>query len=215
MWGHRLREVGQRLDSAHERGELRAHRGADPVFGLPKIEPAKQRRDRIDREIGVRDLVTGKERARELGVETGALAQDFFASRRYLGLVSSPVGPIHRLREQAPDGGVEIRVRLHREPARACSLGQRSGQQRPLWKTLLEVLEDGARLPQHEALVLDDRHLAARVLGQKIRLLEVARLKRDQTELVRKLLVLEREPDLPRGGRAGSVGERERHGACL
>ena len=84
-------------------------------------------------------------------------------------------------------------------------------EQRALGVTLLEVFEDDRGFPQGEVAVDQCGDFAPWVEREELGRAVLGAIEAEELQLVGELLVLEREPDLPRVGGAGAVVEGEGH----
>src|SRR5215218_5373299 len=110
----------------------------------------------------------------------------------------------------------DILVRLAHHSTLQRALAQVGGEKARFARLfVLQKFHDGRRLEKGEAVVDDHWHAPARVEGAEFWRLQVTLVEREHLQLVRKTLVLEREPDTPPIGRAGRVVEGERHGAVF
>src|SRR5438093_53284 len=118
------------------------------------------------------------------------------------------------LQDRRPTGSGEVEQALelldaHHGPR--ARVARQEGRRRVL---LLEVLDDGARLVEHERTVGEGGHLAMRTPGEVLGALVLALLEAQEDGLVGQLLLLEHELDPPREGRTRAVVEVD-HGALL
>src|SRR5438093_655999 len=197
-----------------------------PHPGAPVDEPRRRaavevgagtRRDldeREPREVGAR------QRAREVlafparrpRLELAELAADLRAprfDRRRVALVGGREEHLPREPEE-PLGEVEQALELlDADAGPGCRVGR---QERRTRVALLQVLDDRARLIERDAVVLERRHLAVRAACQVRGRLVLALLEAEQHGLVGEPLLLERELDPPREGRARAVVEADHRG---
>src|ERR1700733_6252653 len=154
-------------------------------------EPQEDRHEWKDREIDRREF------AGQIVAGRGLLPYGELTSQA----VQRFPGAIARRETSACVGEILIGL-THHAPLDG-ALARITGEKgRPRWPALLDIFDNRRRFGEHEIVIDQDWHAAARVEGPQFGRLQVAGVERQRLAMIGNSLVFKREPDPPRIGRA-------------